>query len=165
MECGSFENMLADYVSGKLAPAEHARASSHAAECIACRCLLEIAHGNLDLMPEDGRKALTRSILARTSSGGACLRARDLLCDFVDGTLALDEAELVSQHVEHCAACRDLSGALSDLKQILPGMAEVQPGERFTEEVMQGTLGLRSALRPGLRTRLRKWWLRALQRP
>ncbi len=164
MDCHTFENLLADYVSGKLAPAEYARAESHATECISCRCLVEIAQGNLDLMPEDGKKDLTRLILARTS-GGACARAQDLLCDFVDDLLPREDADLVSQHVDNCPACRHLAGVLSELKEILPRMAEVQPDEKFTEEVMRSTLGLRPAPRPGLRARLREWWLRAAQRP
>ena len=77
MDCHTFEALLADFVSGRLAPAEYARAESHVTECVSCRCLLEIANGNLDLMPEERKKDLTRLILACTSGGpvaapGAC---------------------------------------------------------------------------------------------
>jgi hypothetical protein len=81
---------------------------------------------------------LTASILARTS-GPACDRLRGLACDFVDKTLPADDLELVTQPLEHSLQCRGLVASLGTAIRVLPGFAQVDPGEAFTPSVLTRT--------------------------
>lgn len=78
---------------------------------------------------------LTAAILARTS-GSACGRLRDLVCDLVDETLASDDVDLVRGHLVHCPACQGLVSRLQTARQILPSFAQVDPGAAFTAAVL-----------------------------
>ncbi len=164
MDCRTFESLLADFEGGRVTPADRELVENHLAACIACRCLLEIARGNLELMPTDRRQDLMRSILARTS-GSACHRAEELLCDFADGALEGGDAALISEHVGHCRDCSALLAGLVELREVLPQLAELQPDEHFTDAVMRATAGRQPRLRPGAGTRLMDWWDRTLRRP
>ncbi len=104
--------------------------------------------------------ALTAAILARTS-GPACGRLRALACDFVDGTLPGDDADLVRGHLEHCPACQGLVARLRTAAGLLPTFASLDPGPGFTASVLGLT---HSAPGPALDPLL-EGWARLMRRP
>lgn len=85
--------------------------------------------------PED----LTRAIL-KSTSGSPCQRLKTLACDYVDGELDPAQASLVKAHLEHCAACTALVSVLRGMNQLLPSLAEVDPGPWFTRRILRVTL-------------------------
>ncbi len=164
MDCAGFENRFRRFLEGSLTPDERQAAEAHLSACAACRRLAATGSGGLDgiLPPAPGE--LTRSILERTS-GPACPRAREHLCDFVDGTLETGYAEILAIHLAGCAECSALSESLAELKQTLPLLSEIDPGLGFTSRVLQATAG--RPVEPSLSPleRLRRWWVRLIQRP
>ncbi|HEU4952444.1 MAG TPA: zf-HC2 domain-containing protein [Holophagaceae bacterium] len=99
---------------------------------------------------------LTRSILGRTS-GAPCARLRTLACDLVDGALTPDEAALAQAHLDHCTACAILVSALRASADLLPALADLDPGPGFTARVLWATSLLPEPAPSG--------WARLLQRP
>lgn len=109
-----------------------------------------------------GHEALTRAILARTS-GNACGSARDRLCDFVDGALDPFDRGLVAGHLEHCAPCADVAGALAEAAAVLPSFARLAPRTSVVFDVLRATS--RRPIEPGFGERLSAWLRRAAARP
>jgi len=163
MNCKRFARILADFQEGKLDSGEQSAADAHLRECPTCRRLLNIARGDIDTLPEDSGDALTRSILDRTS-GSACPRVESRLCEFVDGELEAEDSQLIAQHLYHCADCRSIAEDLVVLQEVLPTMAEIEPGGFFTREVIAATSAWRP-YKPGLKVRLLTWWYQMVQRP
>lgn len=104
---------------------------------------------------------LTASILARTS-GPACGRLRDRACDLADGSMAGDDLEMAESHLAHCPACQALLFSLREATLILPGFAQVAPGEHFTGSVLAQTRLLCRVQPPD---RLVAAWTRFIRRP
>lgn len=103
---------------------------------------------------------LTASIL-RLTSGPACGRLHDLAWDLAAGALDADTTDLARQHLDHCAACRARLAGLEAAQRLLPGFAELDPGESFAGAVLARTRGLRpQALDPFL-----EGWARLMRRP
>jgi hypothetical protein len=95
------------------------------------------------------------SVLRRTTGEGACRRAETLLCAYVDAELTGDDRELLEGHLAHCEACRALAGALARSAEVLPSLAELDPGPDFTVAVLDATTRRASAKGLG---RLVAWW-------
>lgn len=106
---------------------------------------------------------LTASILQRTS-GSACGRLHGLAWDFLAGGLDAGISELAEGHLQHCAACRARLARLEAARRLLPGFANLDPGEAFTSAVLART---RTApvlpRRP--RDPLLEGWARLMRRP
>jgi hypothetical protein len=81
---------------------------------------------------------LAEANLARTS-GPPCLRVRERVCDFVDGTLDDGSAFLLAAHLAHCDACRALAEALRLASETLPAFGTMDPGPAFTGAVLART--------------------------
>jgi hypothetical protein len=163
MDCSHFAEILADLQEGTLSPREQSAARAHLAECSACRRFQEIAGGDIDILPQDGHDALARSILDRTS-GSVCARVEPSLWDFIEGELSTEDSHLLSLHLENCHECRSLAEDLVMIQPELPAMAEIDPGESFTQQVVSSTRRLRP-YRPALSAGFRAWWDRMVQRP
>ena len=163
MDCSHFAEILADLQEGNLSPVEKSAAQAHLAKCPACRRLLQIACGDLDILPQDRHDALAHSILDCTS-GSACARVESSLWDFIEGDLNAEDAHLISLQLENCAECRLVAEDLVLIQQELPEMAEIDPGESFTQAVVSVTSGLRP-YRSSRETGFRAWWDRMIQRP
>jgi hypothetical protein len=164
MNCVRFARILADYHEGKLSAEERAAAEEHLDECHSCQKLLEVTTGSVDILPEEMREGLTLSILNCTSGGPVCPRVESSLWEFVDGAQSSEESQLIALHLDHCAGCGAMAADLAAIQAVLPEMAEIDPGETFTREVVRITSGKR-AYRPDLPTRLEGWWNRMVQRP
>jgi predicted anti-sigma-YlaC factor YlaD len=162
MNCAAFEDRLDAVLAGVCPADEWAEAERHLAGCLRCRRLFEAVRDEMQVLGPGERDNLTRSILARTS-GAACGRARELVCDFVDGTLAEIDRDMMAAHLGGCRDCRALAATVSDLARVLPAMAVIEPPADFVASVLRATTDRRRA--PGLSLRPGEWWGRALRRP
>ncbi len=164
MNCARFARVLAEFHEGKLSAGEEKAANEHLAGCVNCKKLLEVSVGGRDILPEEMRDDLAESILERTVGGPVCPRVEPLLWEFVRREQAPEESHLIHLHLDHCDACRSMAADLALIQDALPEMAEIDPGERFTREIVQITSGLRVE-RPEVGSRIRNWWNRMVQRP
>lgn len=164
MNCSGFEDRLEKYQEGKLTPEDRRAVEEHLTACAFCRELMEIASESLHIAPIDPPQDLARAILERTS-GPACRRAREHLCDFVDGNLEAGYGEILSLHMAHCSDCSALAASLAELKETLPQMGELEPGIHFASRVLRATSRLLPEPRPNPWLRIQQWWQRLIQRP
>jgi anti-sigma factor RsiW len=161
MDCRDFEDHLDVFEAGLLPPEEQAEASEHVLACSRCRTLLALVRGESDVLEPEVGDDLALAILRRTS-GAVCLEAEERLCDCVDGTLGMDDQEIVSLHLAHCPKCSRLAETLVELGQALPEMATLDPDVQFTGDVLRATAGVRR-IQP--RSNLQAWWNQVMRRP
>lgn len=162
MNCRTLEQCLDACLEGKLTDEERGSLDRHLESCGACRHLLSIARGEVN--PAAGiPEGFTESVLERTG-GSPCVRARQLLCEYVDGHLSPPDFELVCAHLDNCQRCVALAAGLSELQNHLPGMAEIEPDPVFTAAVLRRFSALADH-RADPWTRVHQWWLNLVRRP
>lgn len=165
MDCRDFEDRLDVFEAGALPDGERQAAETHLHECDRCRALLRTIRGESRLLSPESEAALARSIIGRTT-GPACGQAAWQLCGWVEGDLNQDDAHILSLHLDHCSECSRLAASLRELAAILPEMAQLEPGEAFTAEVLQATSGKRFPSGNTVIPRdLTEWWNRLIRRP
>jgi predicted anti-sigma-YlaC factor YlaD len=162
MNCEAFERRLDDLLDGRCTADGWREAEAHLAGCPRCRRVFEAVAGRADDMDAAGHESLAGSILARTSGGG-CEAARDWLCDFVDGSLAAFDRDLVGGHVDHCPACAELAATLAETASVLPSFATLAPRFGIIPGVLAATS--RRPVRQTLGDRVSAWLARAAERP
>jgi len=160
MNCEGIQARLQDLLDGKLSAAERREVEAHLDGCGECAALATLMGPDLLL---ECAPDLTNAVLERTS-GSACSRAHEILCESVDGTLGHVDAELLSLHLDRCGECAALAVALKRLGEDLPAMAELEPAAGFVEEVLAATLPRRSPW-AGLAARWARAWTTLLARP
>jgi hypothetical protein len=163
MDCGHFIEIIADFQEGKLAAVEQSAAEDHLRKCADCRAFLDVVRGNRNMLPENQRDELARSILDRTS-GPVCPRVESSLWEFAGGETSAQDSKMIALHLDHCADCKSLAEAFAAMQEVLPAMAEIDPGSSFTTEVVSLTSGLHP-YRSSLRTRFLTWWNGVIHRP
>ncbi len=163
MDCRGVENLLDRLCDGSATPADQARAQEHLRSCPACRRLNRIARGEEDVLPPAGRAGFTRSVLELTS-GTACRRSRELLCAGFDDAPEPASARMLEMHAEHCEPCRRFAATLRMLRDILPTLAEFDPGPGFTAAVLDATRQAPQERGPR-RIRPGELWDRLVRRP
>ena len=141
MDCRTFEDRLDEFEAGTLPAGDAAAANGHLETCPRCSSLHALASGHSDPLPRDTGDEMVSSILRRTT-GTACAAAEPHLCDWVDGGLESADSEILSLHVAHCSNCSALAASLAELKAFLPSMANLEPDDRFTDDVLRATTGL-----------------------
>jgi hypothetical protein len=149
MDCQEFERAFEDYLGERLPAAAWDDARAHWQSCTRCQQRHPYANDPMEAPPLGAadQETLVEGVLARTS-GAPCRRAEWQLGAFLDADLPADDAELVADHLAHCAGCRQLAETMSALRTPLREMAEIDPGPEFTAMVMRatsGTLGLEPA--------------------
>ena len=157
-DCRSFEELMEAFLDGTLTGRDARAAREHLLACADCHELAEIAGAPVEAMPD-----LTAQVLARTS-GSSCDHARNGLSEYVDGRAGAVDAELIRMHMAGCEACATLSNVLAELATDLPALAEMDPGERFTAEVLARTVP-RSSETPRWIGQLVQGWERLIRRP
>lgn len=162
MTCQSFERRLDDLLDGRCTAEEWREAEAHLAGCPRCRRVFDAVAGRADDMDAAGHESLAQAIVARTSGGG-CAAARERLCDFVDGSLAPLDRDLVGGHLDHCHACAELASALTEAALVLPSFATLSPRVSLVPGVLAATS--RRPIQPTLGERVSAWLDRAAQRP
>ncbi len=165
MDCREFENCLDLLESGLLPPEIRRDAADHVGTCDRCCSLLEVVRGREVPLAREESDALTLAILERTT-GAVCSVAEERVCEYVDGTMAATDREIVSHHLDHCPPCNTMAATLRELEEVLPSMAILEPDGGFTTDVLDSTHGCRAA-HPWIKTGLsfRSWWTRTLRRP
>ncbi len=163
MDCSRFEETLDLILSGELDREESTAAEAHRAGCPRCRELLQIASGDLDILPRELREELSSSILVRTT-GPVCQGVEAHLCERIDGRLSTDDDEVVSSHLEHCESCRALCETLEWMQVDLSLFAEIAPDRMFVQDVLEATLYRRSWWQRSA-DRIRSWWNHQIHRP
>jgi anti-sigma factor RsiW len=165
MDCQGFEDRIDAFEAGRLSSEEREAAEKHLKGCAQCRALVAIVRGESDMLAPKQSHDLALSILQHTS-GPVCPSAEQLLCDWVDGTLGVDDQEILAPHMAHCPDCSALAAVLTELKEALPNMATLEPDTYFTADVLQATVGRHSRAR-GVRglVRIRQWWDSLILRP
>jgi anti-sigma factor RsiW len=138
MTCLEIEARLDDLLEGTLPPGERRGLESHLAACDRCRDLVAAARGGRE--PAGPAVDLAEAVLRRTT-GPACGRAESMLVDLADGLLAAGDLDLVEAHVAHCAACAALARSIVEGREVLPSLAEVDPGSWFAATVIGRTTG------------------------
>jgi hypothetical protein len=112
-----------------------------------------------DMKPEvepDPAEDLTAAILQRTS-GAACSRIGERLCEWVDQSLDAIDGELVAQHLRHCSNCAATAEALQLMQAELPQMANLEPDPGFVADVLARTSGCKGE-RSALAAWRGRWW-------
>ncbi len=161
IDCRACRERLQGWLDGTLSAAERRSTQSHLDDCSDCGELSTLMR--LDLPGDIAAPDLAAGVLAATS-GSACVRAREILCGYVDGTLETVTTNLLARHLDDCDECPALARALLVLQQDLPSMATIDPGREFFEHVLAATSARR---RPWaeLGERLARSWAGLLQRP
>jgi predicted anti-sigma-YlaC factor YlaD len=161
MDCRITQARLQDFLEGSLSAAERLEIAWHLEGCAECAALAAFMSTE---PPVDEAPDLAAVVLERTS-GSACDRAHEILCDAVDGELDDVDSELLTLHLESCDGCAELSVALERLREDLPAMAEIEPAAGFTEQVLAATLPRRRDRWAGLAARWARGWASLLARP
>ena len=135
MNCRKFESQLEWFLTRKLPPASMLQCRAHLESCSRCRELLDLASREPVPIEPAHTEDLVRTVLEKTS-GQSCRRAHEWLADYVDGALAATPAELMERHLANCHSCRQIYRIMRELKEALPGLAHMDPGNGFTLECM-----------------------------
>jgi anti-sigma factor RsiW len=90
-----------------------------------------------------------------------CAEVEVLLCDYLDGTLAPAERELVEQHLRGCAACAELARDAAAAVRFMERTAEVEPPPELMTRLLFQAPWRQSAAPPS--AGVRAWWSRLLQ--
>jgi predicted anti-sigma-YlaC factor YlaD len=160
MNCEVLQTRLQDFLEGNLPAAERLEIQAHLEDCSDCAALAQLM---VLEAPEEGVPDLTDAVLERTS-GTACHRAREILCDSLDDGTDPVDADLLRLHLDGCGECSTLALVLERLGQDLPALAELEPTGGFVEEVLAATLPRRSRW-ADLAARWSRGWAALLARP
>jgi len=158
-DCLEFENNLGKILAGAGCGEAEEHCQIHLSSCLQCHRLWDLFREEPAASFTFPAADLTQKVLAETS-GPACNKARELLGDFVDRSLGNDTALLLADHLENCLSCRQLETALRELATVLPSMAAMEPGELFTQSVLEAT-----SRRKTLEQRWTAWWQGLSRRP
>jgi len=170
MHCHQWDALLDDWRDGRLDPTAAEACRSHAAGCSRCADILALFEDDI-LGGDDGihdSADLLSGVLARTS-GSACGRARELMGARPDGELDAETAAMLAAHLEHCSDCAALDGILAWVMPAVGELAEPEPDQAFTFDVLRATSAARRRRRSGaahrLRERMAGWWESQIARP
>jgi hypothetical protein len=167
VNCRILEKNLPDYLQGSLGPVLRAEMQKHLLICVSCRELIAIAEGKTEIQPD---RDFLKEVLDLTS-GPACARVRDALCDFIDKKRNSPEDQLVRAHLKGCPECACLAYSLDKMKMELLSQAEMDPGREFAAEVVRefsraaAERERRNRFSDPWGDRFRRWWTVLSQRP
>ena len=159
--CQAFQDRLQDLLDGTLPAGERRSVQAHLDTCPRCRELATLMR--MDLSSDEASPDLTAAVLERTT-GSPCIRAREILCDYVDDALDAVDRELLTLHLERCRECAATAMALAVLAEDLPAMAVLTPAGGFVGEVLAAT-SLRRRPWSDLGARWARAWAGLLARP
>jgi hypothetical protein len=155
MDCARFEALLFVALDAAIDPAERAWMARHEQGCADCQ-------GLAALLEDRGEPPLTAlfddfatAVVMRTS-GKPCAQVSAMLAGSAEGPVVVDA--LLELHLASCADCTALAGALRQLQQELPTLAETEPDAPLVSAVLAATLGPRRPEPAGV-------WLRLARRP
>ena len=159
--CQAVQDRLQEWLDGTLAAGERRSVQSHLDTCPRCRDLAALMR--MDLSGDESLPDLAAAVLERTT-GSPCIRAREILCDYVDDALDGMDRELLTLHLDRCRECAATAMALTGLAQDLPSMAALTPDGGFVGDVLAATSSRRHPW-SDLATRWADAWAGLLARP
>ncbi|GAB4108493.1 MAG: hypothetical protein Kow001_06010 [Acidobacteriota bacterium] len=157
MDCEVFRKRLSTYLSGQMAAAEAAQVELHFASCRECGAFLEQTRGEVFSTDQE----FVAGVLARTS-GSVCSACREYLCLISDGAVDALHVRLLESHLENCPDCRRVADLLNQLADVLPTLAEEDPGPAFAASVLAACRTVSPRPRVERRQRLWSWLWRPL---
>jgi len=163
MNCRKFESQMELFLAEKLPTASMQECRMHLESCLACRELAHLAAREPIQIEPAETEEFVQAVLDKTS-GKSCTQSHELLPDYAHGALSAASSELIRQHLENCHSCRQIHQTLKELKEELPGLAQMYPGSGFILECMR-------AFRQEQNQRSQSWirpgtmWGRLLARP
>jgi len=163
MNCRKFESQMELFLAERLPHASMQVCRTHLGSCPDCRDLLDLATRKPIQIEPAETEELVQAVLEKTS-GKSCGHSHELLPDYVDGALSTASSELLEQHLENCHSCRQMHQILKELKEELPGLAQIDPGSSFTWECMNYFRQVQNQ-RPQSWIRPGRIWGRLLARP
>ncbi len=93
--------------------------------------------------------------------GMQCHEFDGLLSEAMDGTLAVAQREQFERHRSTCPTCGPMFAEAQRGLQLLRGLAEVEPPEKFVHNVLAATIGRVREAAPAAHAR-ESWWNRFL---
>ncbi len=166
LDCRQWDALLDDWRDGRLDAATADACRIHADGCHRCREILDLLDGDLPVFTD--APDLTADILSATS-GSACDRARDLIGASPDGETAPADAALLAAHLEHCTDCAEVAEIVAWAVPAVAELAEPEPAEAFTYDVLRATSQARRSRRSGsigrMGQRIGAWWDEQVRRP
>ena len=162
-QCSWLRERLERYVENGLSDEEVVFLRGHIKNCQDCARLMEILHGNDVGLSESEGNSLTEGILDQTTGRG-CERALSLYMYQIDEDITESDHELMSEHLRHCSACKEVLQTVNELFPVMRDMAELQPDPWFAADVIRRTRQLRWHER-GLLARISDWWERFVSSP
>ncbi len=95
-----------------------------------------------------------------------CKKVQPLLSEYVDGTLAGDNAWGVKLHLASCAVCTRAAEELSATVSLLRSLPRQETSDAFSEALTRRLADqVLQPRRPGLQEQLREWWSLPRVRP
>jgi len=85
-----------------------------------------------------------------------CRRASHLISALIDGELCGAEALRLREHIEQCPVCRADYETLRETKQLLSGMAVVEPRPGFEQDLLNYVLS--APCEPAWKRAIVGWW-------
>ncbi len=134
--CQAVQDRLQDLLDGTLAAGEQRFVQAHLDTCPRCSELVTLMR--VDLSGDAASYDLTAAVLERTT-GSPCIRAREILCDYVDDALEAVDRELLTLHIDRCRECAATATGLAGLAQDLPSMAVLALDRGFVADVLAAT--------------------------
>jgi len=134
MDCAKLHERLDEWLADRLGTEDAKAIRLHLDSCEECRAVESTLREGTER--DD---AFVGGVMAQTT-GRACSSATAKLGEFLDGTLATEDASLVSGHLDSCVACRGVADLLCELEPVLASMADRAPDANFTADVLLKTL-------------------------
>ena len=161
MHCAEFHDRLDAIVARTLGSADSARADAHRLTCAACSTLLRVARGEENPLPADAANVLVGRVLHDTIGTSPCERAQERLSAHLDVPADAVDAQLMTMHLEHCAACTAMARTLALLRLDAPALATWSPDAGFVGDVLAATSRRPQATwAAGWRRRWQQWTAR-----
>jgi hypothetical protein len=178
--CPDFEEVLSDYLEGRLETVMHRAVAAHALKCPLCHDLLNEVKGNLEVcrvLAAPAAPALTKleaGIMARTmpETEMGCGEFEEHLTDYLDGFLPAQLFHRWERHAAVCQGCTDLPGAVVRSIGVCYTfkMEELPVPQGLHERILQMTLGTTEAqtVKASIGAQASEWlrsWLKPISMP
>jgi hypothetical protein len=134
MNCDRLHELLDAWTTGELSVELRDQLEAHAADCAECASVLRHSHEDSAGFDDD---LVVRPVLAATT-GRTCGQVEWVLAG--DPRASEVELEWARDHAAHCEHCARFEAWMAALPELLPTLAERDPGPDFTAEVLLATL-------------------------
>ena len=139
MICAEFNIALVPFLQGVLSAHEQLLCEQHLLSCEVCLEFYLAQSQEINELPRGDAALLTARIL-NDSAIQPCLASEDLLCDFIDGNLAPEQAHFLQLHLSSCEECAPLQSQLLRLRRDLRALQSIEPPPQLLAAILHRTL-------------------------